>query len=217
MARFGERLRALLDERHLTQREFCAKSGIASDTLARALKSPTPKMNQTTYRAIASGLGMSPTELDHQWRSTRVPQQIGDPDGIPVLSEVPAGNGDFDPTAMGADNGIGMGYIPRKFVEMFTQDPLAYGLKVVGDSMEPNYCEGDIVICSPHAVHEPGMPAAIRFGSELENECTLKRVFKTKDKMLELRGDNNDHLPRIVDPEHVVRMDRVVAKISRAM
>src|SRR4051812_10912457 len=97
--RFGEAIRKLMEENHLTQREFAAKAGISTGTLARVLNMKAAQVNQSTYRAIAASLGLTPTELDRRWRSQGVPQRKGDAaGGIPILSECPAGSGDFDPT-----------------------------------------------------------------------------------------------------------------------
>lgn len=54
-------------------------------------------------------------------------------------------------------------------------DPDAFAARVVGDSMEPQYREGDIVVFSPLAPTKNGSDCFIRF--ERNEESTFKRVF----------------------------------------
>lgn len=172
---------------------------------------------------LANAFGMKDEELLSWYAQQPNPaptQQKPEPfegTGIPLLAEVPAGEGDPDPTMFGLDNGLGVAYISRNFLPHIT-DPTAYALVVKGDSMADKYPDGIVVVCSPRAKHVPGKVYAIRFGSELDNECTLKRVTPLEGGKLLLMADNPKHEPqtRIVDREHVVRMDLVVARIGGA-
>lgn len=206
VAHFGETLQRLLTEKHFTQREFCKAAGIAGDTLNRHLKAPTAKMNQTTYRAIAAALEMTPVELDRAWRPTKVPQQDEAKQGIPVFDQVPAGVGDFDPTVLGQDQGRADFYIPRELVPN-TNDPTAYGVRVKGDSMVPDFFEGDIVIVSPQAQHVSPMWAVFRLD---DGSCGLKIVEAAGDTDLLLLPRNPLYTPRRVPRETVVQLARVV-------
>lgn len=209
MAHFGKILRAEIEAKCSSLREFAEKAGISPNTLQKWMNDATPHGFGTTYSAIARALGMTPTELDRLWRSTRVPQQGGDArGGIPILSEVPAGNGDFDPTQLGLDNGVGMEYISRAAAPGVV-DPLAYALIIRGDSMAPRLSPGMVIICSPAATHVSGKIYAVRFGSERDNECTVKRVYDIGGGMLMMHPDNPAYKPFTVNREHVVRMDMV--------
>lgn len=53
-------------------------------------------------------------------------------------------------------------------------DPDAFAARVVGDSMEPDYREGDIVVFSPAREIRSGMDCFVRF--EKDEEATFKRV-----------------------------------------
>jgi repressor LexA len=53
-------------------------------------------------------------------------------------------------------------------------DPDAFAARVVGDSMEPAYREGDIVVFSPSRVVKSGMDCFVRL--ERDSETTFKRV-----------------------------------------
>lgn len=192
-----------------TIKEFAERAGVTQGTVFQWFLRPTPSGHGTTYAAIAKALNTTREKLDREWRSQVVPQQIGDIDGgIPILSEVPAGNGDFDPTQLGLDNGVGMEYISRAAAPGVV-DPLAYALIIRGDSMAPRLSPGMVIICSPAATHVSGKIYAVRFGSERDNECTVKRVYDIGSGMLMMHPDNPAYKPFTVNREHVVRMDMV--------
>ncbi|MFG0249246.1 MAG: S24 family peptidase, partial [Phycisphaeraceae bacterium JB051] len=113
---------------------------------------------------------------------------------------------------MELDNGIGNDYISR--TGSGVDDPNAFAVVVAGDSMTPEFREGDTIVCSPASNIEDGTVVFVRFSAERESTCTLKRVFDRGDE-IELVADNRRHAPMIVPKEHVVRMSKVVAKWVR--
>ncbi|MCX8026529.1 MAG: S24 family peptidase [Thermodesulfovibrionales bacterium] len=54
----------------------------------------------------------------------------------------------------------------------FTKDPDAFALRVEGDSMIPEYQDGDIIIVSPNTQVFSGNDAVVMYN----NEVTLKRI-----------------------------------------
>ncbi len=62
-------MRRLIRMKAMTQREFVAKTHISGFTLSRLIRQPEPRCNPSTYRAVASGLGMTPEDLDDAWRA----------------------------------------------------------------------------------------------------------------------------------------------------
>lgn len=85
------------------------------------------------------------------------------------------------------------------------EDPDAFAARVVGDSMEPNYREGDVVVFSPARSISPGDDCFARL--EPDHESTFKRVyFEESDgggEMIRLQPTNNAYPPRIVPRENV--------------
>ena len=85
-------------------------------------------------------------------------------------------------------NSVAAGY-PRAFTDLGyparvadqyvrspdVRDPDAFACRVVGDSMEPEYHEGDVVIFSPAKAVKDGADCFVRF--ERDEETTFKRVF----------------------------------------
>ena len=72
-------------------------------------------------------------------------------------------------------------------------DPNAFAVRVVGDSMEPKFIEGDIVVFSPAAEVYSGDDCFVRFATP--HETTFKRVYFQKKKQIRLqpRNDKNSH------------------------
>jgi phage repressor protein C with HTH and peptisase S24 domain len=85
-------------------------------------------------------------------------------------------------------NSVAAGY-PREFTDLGyparvadeyvlspdVDDPDAFAARVVGDSMEPDYREGDIVVFSPGRAVKSGMDCFVRL--ERDGETTFKRAM----------------------------------------
>lgn len=127
--------------------------------------------------------------LDELWRTGRL-QSLVDrleaPDGHAAANvrALPLGAGAEIPLI----NSVAAGY-PRDFTDLGypartadsyvrspdVADPDAFACRVVGDSMTPEYREGDIVIFSPARDVKSGMDCFVRL--EPDHESTFKRVF----------------------------------------
>jgi len=78
MAHFGETIRRLMRERHVTMRQLARQAMVSLDTISRVVKMKEPAVNPTTYCSLAAGLGLTPTELDGEVaRGTPRPQRTG--------------------------------------------------------------------------------------------------------------------------------------------
>lgn len=84
-------------------------------------------------------------------------------------------------------------------------DPDAFAARVVGDSMRPDYVEGDIVIFSPARDVASGMDCFARI--EPDHESTFKRVYLERDgagrEMIRLQPLNSAYPPRTLEREEV--------------
>ncbi len=81
-------------------------------------------------------------------------------------------------------------------------DPQAFAARVVGDSMQPTYHEGEIVVFSPLLPTPSGTDCFIRL--ERDNETTFKRIYIEEDKRtIRLQPLNNAYPPRSVDREEI--------------
>jgi phage repressor protein C with HTH and peptisase S24 domain len=92
-------------------------------------------------------------------------------------------------------------------------DANAFAVRVVGDSMEPKFSEGDIVVFSPAAEVHNGDDCFIRF--TLPHETTFKRVFFEPENKVRLQPRNEKYPPIIVDGKRINGLYRAVTKIEK--
>lgn len=119
---------------------------------------------------------------------------------IPVINQVAAGYPseftDLDYPASVADE-----YIACPDVN----DPDAFAARVVGDSMEPEYSEGEIVVFSPALPTPAGCDCFVRLVRD--NEVTFKRIyFDDEGDTIRLQPLNSAYPPRPVHREDVAGM-----------
>jgi phage repressor protein C with HTH and peptisase S24 domain len=134
-------------------------------------------------------------------------------------------------------NSVAAGY-PRSFTDLGypariadqyvrspdVRDPDAFACRVVGDSMEPVYREGDVVIFSPARQVKDGVDCFVRF--ERDEQTTFKRVFfereggSTDEKApvvrLRLQPLNGKYPTRVVAREDVAGLYTAVS-VTRAI
>ena len=194
----------------MSHRAFAAKSGIALNTVTRVLAMDAPRVNGTTYRKIADGLGMTTEQLDRAWRPGMVKMAVADgiDRGIPILTQIPCGS----PTDEQMSEA--RGYISRGAVQV--DDAAAYCVEVQGDSMMPEFAEGELVICSPTAVHDIGFEDGKVYAFSIRDDgSTLKRCRLVDDETIELRADNPRHANRLVRLDDIVHAAKVLAKLVK--
>jgi len=92
-------------------------------------------------------------------------------------------------------------------------DPNAFAVRVVGDSMEPKFNEGDIVIFSPAAEVHNGNDCFVRFATP--HETTFKRVFFEQKNKVRLQPRNEKYSPVIVDGKRINGLYRAVVKYEK--
>ena len=86
-------------------------------------------------------------------------------------------------------------------------DPAAYALEIAGDSMEPVYRDGDIVVVSPSAPvrRNDRVVVRTRFG-----EVMAKVLLRKSTKRVELQSLNPAHDDRDIPIENVEWIARIV-------
>lgn len=110
---------------------------------------------------------------------------------IPLIGLTQAGAGGF------FDDGgypVGAGWDEVRFPRV--EDENAYALEVTGNSMEPLYREGDVLIVSPNAPTRNGDRVVIRTS---DGEVMAKILVRRTAKTIELASMNPDH-PNFVLP-----------------
>jgi repressor LexA len=92
-------------------------------------------------------------------------------------------------------------------------DPNAFAVRVVGDSMEPKFCEGDIVIFSPATEVHNGDDCFVRFTTP--HETTFKRVFFEQEDKVRLQPRNDKYPPAIVDGSRINGLYRAIVRYEK--
>ena len=92
-------------------------------------------------------------------------------------------------------------------------DPNAFAVRVVGDSMEPKFHEGDIVVFSPAAEVHNGDDCFVRF--TMPHETTFKRVFFEKDNTIRLQPRNEKYSPTIVEGDRINGLYRAILRYEK--
>jgi repressor LexA len=92
-------------------------------------------------------------------------------------------------------------------------DPNAFAVRVIGDSMEPRFFEGDIVIFSPAVDVRNGDDCFVRF--TMPHETTFKRVFFEKEDKIRLQPRNERYSPTLIDGNRIDGVYRAVIRYER--
>ena len=207
-ARLG-RLRAIFDSTEEVIRALLAAKG---ETAEGGEEMPAGETPPETLRLDLESLHQSGL-LHHlaEWGDQRVEARRARVRPIPVINKVSAGYPQ-DFTDLGYPAGIADKYVaaPAELA-----DPNAFAVRVVGDSMEPKYHEGDIVIFSPAARVESGDDCFIRFavtGGPSDGESTFKRIFFDAEDRVRLQPLNERYAPTFIRPNEIAGIFRAVAR-----
>lgn len=121
---------------------------------------------------------------------------------MPLIGFAQAGDrGFFDD----AGYPVGGGWDEIPFPEV--GDPHAYALEVSGDSMEPLYRDGDVVIVSPVANVRRGDRVVVR---TTEGEVMVKQLVRLTARRIDLASVNPAHSGRSLASEEVAWMARIL-------
>jgi repressor LexA len=128
---------------------------------------------------------------------------------VPLVNKVaagyPGGFTDLDYPARVAD-----GYLSCPGID----DPDAFAATVIGESMMPDYREGDIVVFSPAADVSDGCDCFVRL--EPDHETTFKRVFFAEDgALVRLQPLNPKFPPSVHDRKRVAGLYRAVWRYAK--
>lgn len=161
-----------------------------------------PLLGESAKRKAGSGAG---------GRRGAARREMGDAIGVlyrvPLINKVSAGYPrdftDLDYPRAIADESVSVPDIT---------DPDAFAARVVGDSMLPDYREGDIVVFSPAADVKDGNDCFVRL--EPDHETTFKRVFFEPMDRIRIQPLNAKYPPQVLEREQVAGLYRAVWRVS---
>jgi phage repressor protein C with HTH and peptisase S24 domain len=156
-----------------------------------------------TTKSLAKVLGATGATIEEfvDFLDVEAPALRKAPQPIPLIGFTQAGAGGlFD------DGGfpVGGGWDQIRFT--CVDDENAYALEVTGDSMQPLYRDGDILIVSPNSAARKGDRVVLR---TTDGEVMTKILVRRTAKTVELASLNPDH-PNLVLVERIDWMARIV-------
>jgi len=134
------------------------------------------------------------------------------PSEIPLINNVAAGYpADF--TDLGYPARVADEYVRAPDV----RDADAFAARVIGDSMSPDYREGDIVVFSPATDVRSGMDCFVRF--EPDHDTTFKRIYFEEgdagETLIRIQPINNEYPSRTVPREDIAGLYAGVSVIRK--
>jgi phage repressor protein C with HTH and peptisase S24 domain len=131
-----------------------------------------------------------------------LPRKPPPPRRIPLIGFAQAGNdGYFD------DGGFPAGAGWDEIATPDVGDPNAYALEISGDSMEPVFRDGDIVIVSPAAPIRRGDRVVVK---TKKGEVLAKQLIRRSARRVELASLNPAHPNYSFDLDEIVFIHRIV-------
>jgi phage repressor protein C with HTH and peptisase S24 domain len=202
-----ERIWAAIDklaERYsLSASGLARKSGLDATSFNRSKRtSPDGRDRWPSTESISKILRATGASLDEFMRL--VDSGVGGAKSmIPLIGLTQAGSG-----RSFTDDGMptgGPGWEEVEFPDLSNEK--VFALEVQGDSMEPLYRDGDVLIVSPSANLRKGDRVVVRTTS---GEVTAKELKRRTAKSLELRSLNASHPDRVIPASEVAWMARVM-------
>jgi phage repressor protein C with HTH and peptisase S24 domain len=192
----------------LAERSGLSASGLAKragldPTTFNKSKRITPEGRQRwpSTESVAKSLAATNTNVETFVQlienSGRVP-----PRSVPLIGFAQAGSGGYFDDG-GFPVGKGWDEIPFPAVN----DENAYALEISGNSMEPTFRDGTVIIVSP--------AASVRRGDRVvtktrDGEVMVKELKRKTTKSIELRSVNPDHKERTLPMREVLWIARIV-------
>lgn len=135
------------------------------------------------------------------YSQTPAPERLGGTT-VPLLGFAQAGSGGyFDSSGFP----VGQGWDEVRLPDL--GDGTSYALEVTGESMQPLYRDGDVLIVSPSAPLRRGDRVVARTH---DGEVMAKILYRRTEKRIELHSINPDHAPRIFAPEELDWIARIL-------
>jgi SOS-response transcriptional repressor LexA len=112
-------------------------------------------------------------------------------DSVPFYADIAAGLGEFQP---GLTEPKGSLPVPGN---IYSRDPTCYGMRVIGDSMEPLICPGDVLVISPASSVVDGCIVAACVEPEGD---VVKRYRELRDGRIALQSFNPKYADIVLEP-----------------
>ncbi len=193
---------------------LAARAGLSASGLARRAGldpttfnkskriTPQGRARWPSTESIAKALAATGTSLDVFIELMQGGSGAAPPRGVPLLGFAEAGAGGyFD------DGGFPAGAGWDEIAFPAVNDEHAYALEVSGQSMEPAYRNGDVIVVSPAAPIRRGDRVVVKTRS---GEVMAKELKRSTAKSIELKSLNAQHPDRVIPTSDVLWIARIV-------
>jgi phage repressor protein C with HTH and peptisase S24 domain len=202
-ARIWAAIDRLAERYGLSASGLARKSGLDATSFNRSKRtSPDGRDRWPSTESVAKILNATGASLDEFMRLVD-PGVGGIKTTIPLIGMTQAGSGRLF-TEEGMPTG-GPGWEEVEFPDLSNEK--VFALEVQGDSMEPLYRDGEVLIVSPSANVRKGDRVVVR---TKDGEVMAKEIKRRTAKSLELRSLNEDHPDRVVSTKDIAWMARVM-------
>lgn len=207
---FANRLNTAMRIRNIKATELSEKTGIAKSSLSEYINGKYEAKQDGVY-LLANALNVSeawlmgldvPMERNFDKNITGLNKTNNNSAVVFVYGTIPAGvpmeciEDIIDTEEISAD--------------MLKGDKQFFGLKVKGDSMFPDYLDGDTLILEKTSDFENGQDCVVMING---NDGTFKRVFKNEQGVI-LQPLNNNYQPMIYSNEQIETLPiRIIGRV----
>jgi phage repressor protein C with HTH and peptisase S24 domain len=192
-----------LAERHgMSPSALARRSGLDATTFNKSKRiTGDGRLRWPSTESVAKMLEATGASID-EFVGLITKQQPARKQTIPLIGLAQAGSGGFfDDAGLPA----GTGWDEVNFPNM--PEEHSYALEISGDSMQPLYRDGDIVIVSPTAPVRRGDRVVVR---TKEGEVLAKELKRRTARTVELKSLNPDHEDRVLPVEDVAWIARIL-------
>jgi phage repressor protein C with HTH and peptisase S24 domain len=178
------------------------RAGLDPTTFNKSKRvTPDGRARWPSTESVAKALAATSTSIDTFVQliedTGRVAMQA-----VPLIGFAQAGAGGY------FDDGgfpVGKGWDEIAFPSV--DDEHAYALEISGDSMQPAYRDGDVIVVSPAAPVRRGDRVVVKTRN---GEVTVKELKRRTSKSIELRSLNPDHKERTIPVRDVLWIARIM-------
>jgi phage repressor protein C with HTH and peptisase S24 domain len=177
------------------------RSGLDPTTFNKSKRiTPDGRARWPSTESIAKALAATGSSIDSF--VSLISDSAGATRQVPLIGFAEAGAGGyFDDAGFPAGNGWDEIAFPP------VNDESIYGLEISGQSMEPAYRDGDVIIVSPAAPVRRGDRVVLKTKG---GEVMAKELKRQTAKSVELKSLNTDHAERTLALDEIDWMARIV-------
>ena len=208
-----DRIRRLREDKDISQEELARRCGYSSRSTISKIEKGERNLTGDKIKVIADVLGVRPSYLmdGEEPTSLRAPEVTEDTVVFPVIGEIAAG---YDYPAYEDWSGETV-EIPKSYLHGRSRDDF-FVLSVKGDSMYPQYMDGDkVLILKQSTMNRSGEIGAIIYDGDM---ATLKKIeYVDGEDWVKLIPINPEYTPKTIRNEdleqcHVLGIPRLLVR-----